>query len=768
VEDKQLAHYYIQKRIGEGGMGIVYLARDSRLLRTVALKVLHPNLLTDEKNLYRFIKEARLASSLNHPNICTIHDINEAEGQNFIVMEYIEGETLRDILDQKGALPQGEVIELVISICEGLSAIHDKGMFHRDIKPENIMITYSGYIKVMDFGLAKLATDVAELIAEQETDRKSWRKGYSEHVILSTLSGLLGTVSYMSPEQARGESIDQRSDIFSLGVVLYELLTGKRPFDGELNSVILSNIIYEQPEPIRDFTPKITTPLEQIVNKCLEKDPHNRFQSVLEILEILRAVQQAQVEARDSSIGILRPKIQSIAIMPLQTTNGDSDLVYFTDTLTEILIGSLEKISSIRVIPFETLMHYKGTNKTFGEVARELGVDAFTYGTTQRYGRRVKIYIRLSYTIDEEPLWEETYDRVYQDQKRLQLQIAQSITREIRIRVKPNELARFAIASQVDPEIHDTYIRGLYHFNQFSGEGLTKSIGYLEQSIRENPNFPLGYVGLVYAYIAQLFFGQGLFSPRHIWPITKKLVAKAFAIDNDMAEAHGALVGINYCFEWDWEDLSRQAKIAVELKPDDPMVRVYSGYGLLVLKRFEDAVEEMKRAIELDPLSPLANRGVGLALWWDGQYDSALRMHRHTLEMAPNNNVVYGDLTATLMAKGEIDEALESLMLGRKLFPWDPQLIGLLGHCYGLMGQKELAMKQIEELEKLSQKTKYVAPYHRAVVYTGLSNKKMALKWLQRSYDERDNWLPWTRVLTQMSNLRSEKNYIELMKKVGF
>jgi serine/threonine-protein kinase len=547
-----ISHYKILEKLGGGGMGVVYKARDLKLDRFVALKFLPHHLIADDEEKKRFIHEAKSASALDHPNICTIYEIDETEDeQMFIAMAYYEGETLKKKID-RGPLPLDEAINLAIQVAQGLQCTHEAGITHRDIKPANVMITNKGQAKIMDFGLAKLAGQKTRL----------------------TKTGMtVGTLAYMSPEQLQGIDADHRSDIWALGVVLYEILTGKLPFKGEYEAAMVYSILNEPPEPIIALRAGVPMELERIVNKAVAKNTNARYQHIDEILVDLRSLQtdfasgaskQRLTAAKFSKkkrfylyggfatvliflIGIILfrgaretyPKHDSIAVLPITNLSGDPELEYFADGMTEALITDLAQISALKVISRTSVMQYKGAKKPLPEIANELKVDVVLEGSVQCFGERVKITAQLIEAATDRHLWAKSYERELRDILALQNEVARAVADEIQVKLTPQEQARLMSVHPVNPEAYQAYLKGRYYWNKRTKEGFKKGIDYFTTAIEIDPAYALAYAGLADCY--NLLGNWGYLPPKETFPKAKVAAMKAIEIDERLAEAHTSL-----------------------------------------------------------------------------------------------------------------------------------------------------------------------------------------------------------------------------------
>jgi TolB-like protein/Tfp pilus assembly protein PilF len=783
----RLGPYEIVSPLGAGGMGEVYRARDARLNREVAIKVLPAAFSADADRLRRFEQEARSASALNHPNILTIHDLGSHDGSPYVVFELLEGETLRERMAE-GSLSQRRALDSAIEIARGLAAAHERGIVHRDLKPENVFLTKDGSVKILDFGLAKLTHPEA---ASGEGSKAPTQTVPTEPGVV------MGTVGYMSPEQVRGQAADHRSDIFSFGAMLHEALSGQRAFRGATSADTMSAILKEEPPELTSVRPDLPPALAHIVRRCLEKSPAERFQSARDLgfaltetggvsapapvrlpgrrpilLPALGAVVLAFLAVLFlADVGGLRSRfrpgaagstIQSLAVLPLENLSHDREQEYFSDGMTEELIADLGKIRALRVISRTSAMRYKGAAKSVPEIARELKVDAVVEGSVLRSGDRVRITAQLIRASTDEHLWSESYERDGKDVLALQSEVARAIAREIQVAVSAREIAQLASSRVVDPEAHRLYLLGRHYESQRSAEGLQKALDSYEQSIAKDPSYAAAYSGLADTYTLLGFY---VVPAREAMPRAKAAALKALALDDSLAEAHQSVGDVAETYDWDWSTAEKEFRRSIELNPSYAMAHHHYSLHLDAFGRLEEALAEAKRALECDPLSPIVNNLLALQYYLLRRYDEAIAQYRRTLEIDPNLGASNIELGFSYAAKGMLREAIA---VGEKHSATATALRarGALGYFLALSGDREGALRQLEGLRALSQ-LQYVAPHHFYLIYLGLGEKDQAFAWLEKAHQDRSGIFFQLKADPVNDPLRSDPRFADLLRRVG-
>ena len=782
-------HFKIVSKIGQGGMGVVYLARDERLERDVALKVLREGLLADEAARKRFRKEALALSKLNHPNIAVIYDFDSQGGIDFLVMEYVAGTPLAQRLEE-GALSEKETASIGAQIAQALEEAHEHGVIHRDLKPGNVLLTAKGRAKVLDFGLARfLHTD--DLDATES---------------LTQVHSMTGTLPYMAPEQLHGERADVRSDIHAAGLVLYEMATGQRAFRGELPSQVIDTILNHQPIPPRNVNRKVSPELERIILKCLEKDRENRYQSARELEIDLRRLTTPSTAAavhppkavngsplrralmatfgcvllgailvgfnvggfRDRLVGTTQaPHIRSLAVLPLENLSRDPDQEYFADGMTDAVITDLAKIGALRVISRTSVMRYKRSQKSVPEIAKELNVDAVMEGSIERSGNNVRINAQLIQAATDQHLWAESYERDLHDVLQVQEEIARSIAREVQIQLTPQEQALLTKARPVDPEAYELYLRGRYFWNKRNQESNKKAIALFHQAIDRDPRYPSPYSGLADCYILfGISFDVGSLSPTEAFPEAKSAAEKAIQLDDTLSDGHNSLAYTKLLYDWDWPGSEAEFKRALQLNPGYANAHHWYAHYLLASGRQDEALAESKRALDLDQLSPIINVHLGWHYIYTRQYDLALEQLRNALDLDPNYSLANWYLGWIYEQQGKYAEALQSMRKAQDLLQSNTALAADIGHVYAMSGDTNAAMKVLAQLSEASKRT-YVNSFEVALIHLALDRRKEGLEWLDRAYRERSDMLIYLNADPRLDSIRSDPHFVELAHRVG-
>jgi serine/threonine protein kinase/tetratricopeptide (TPR) repeat protein len=749
-----LGRYRIVERLGEGGMGVVFRGEDPRLERDVALKVLKQDALHDEDSKHRFRLEARALSRLLHPNIATLFDFDSDGGVDFLVLEFVPGESLARTL-ANGPLPETRARAIALDVTEGLQAAHEKGIVHRDLKPGNIVITPRGRAKVLDFGLARVMPGAAN-VTQSAT-------------ISGGPSALVGTVPYMSPEQVRDGRVDASSDLYALGALLFEMTTGRRPFVGDDVLSLLYQIVHEPAPLLRVMRPGLSAELEAVVSRCLEKAPLRRFSDAGALLRALRGessddgrglptrTASSSVDALESGPG---RGIRSLVVLPFENRSGDPAQEYFADGMTDALIADLAQIAALRVISRTSAMRFKGIHPPLSEIARELRVDGVVEGSALRVGDRVRITVQLVDVASDRSLWAKSYERGLSDILALQSEVAHAIADEIRIQVTPDERARLRSKGAVNPAAHVAYLQGSFLWNRFTGESVKEAIRRYEEALAIDPNYAAAYAGLADSYV--MLANHHILPPREGYSLGRKAAERGLSLDESLAELHTSLGWIHRLFDWDWPAAERESLRAVQLNPGYAFGR--SRYALLLsgMGRHEEAIAEAQRAHELDPLNLLTYTVVGDTLFYARRFDRSVVPYRKCLELDPTFGAAHTDLARSLEHLGRADEAIEEFVRGTAGPDGRSRPSSGLAILYARAGRQDDARSTLESVQALAQK-QFVSPYGIASYYAVIGDNDRALDWLEKAYAERDGTLVWLKVHPRLDGLRGEPRFRDLV-----
>ncbi|NIM98205.1 MAG: protein kinase [candidate division Zixibacteria bacterium] len=735
-----MSHYKILEKLGSGGMGEVYLAEDTRLRRRVALKFL-PSQYTSEPELKaRFMREAQAAAALNHPNIITVHEVAEYKDKLYIAMEYVEGESLKDLIARK-ELSIGQVLDVALQISDGLSAAHQVGIVHRDIKPQNILMGKDNRIRICDFGLAKAKRDVT----------------------LTQAGSTLGTVAYMSPEQAQGMEVDQRSDIFSFGVILYEMITGQLPFKGEYEAAVIHSIINETPEPLARYKPNVPEGLQRVVEKATEKNSEMRYQHVDDLGADLRKLKKELEFVKEQPSAKRRQP--SIAVLPFTNLSADPEQEYFCDGMAEEIINALTHVEGLRVVARTSAFSFRGKEVDIREIGHKLNVETLLEGSVRKAGNRVRITAQLVNVADGYHLWSEKYDRDMEDIFAIQDEISLAIVDKSKVHLLGEEKSKIVKRHTGDLEAHNLYLKGIYFLRMYTADGFNRAIEYFEHSLQKDPDYALAYYGLAEVFYAISFWGN--VPPNDAYPKAKEHAKKALEIDDTLGEAHAAL-GLVYTFyDWRWKSAERELNQALKLHPNSAIIHMSHSWFLTLTERHEKAVIEAKYAQDLDPLSGLISAHVGLACIWGSQYDKAIEELQMTLTLTPGFYLAHYYLGLAYRAKSMIEEAIEEFEKAVDLGTGTPWPAMILATNYFESGKNAQGEKLLKSL-KQRLRHEYMPSLGFFYIHLVRGELELALDWLERACKERDSFLPWSRIIPIDSyRIPDEPKFRALLQEAG-
>ena len=737
---KTISHYKILKKIGQGGMGVVYKAEDTKLRRTVALKFLPQDLAHDPEAKRRFMQEAQAAAALDHPHICTVYEIDEADGRIFIAMAFISGQSLKENLERE-SLEVDEAVGIAAQAAAGLRAAHDKGIVHRDIKPANIMLTESGQVKIMDFGLAKL----------------SWGAD------LTRTAAVMGTAAYMSPEQVRGEPADHRTDIWSLGCTLYEMLTGSRPFEAAEMQAVFYAVLHTEPPSLHSLREDVPGELERVVARAIHKDPEGRYRDLEQMIQALASLSPTRTSAVPADLP--GEGVPSIAVLPFVNMSADPENEYFSDGLTEELINALTKIQGLRVVARTSSFAFKGEKIDLRDAGRKLNVGTLLEGSVRKAGQQIRITAQLINVADGYHLWSERFDRNLEDVFAIQDEItAEIITRlEASLPIsRPGREKRPAGSV----EAYEFYLKGRYCFNQLQPDWVDKTLAFYDQAIEKDPRFAAAYAARAEALIL-LASGFDILPSREAMPEAKKAALKAVEIDPCLSEAYVSLGAVATFYEWDRLTAKGHFQKAIELNPDSVSAHLWKEMYLTLLERqYTEALVELEKAQELDPLNLLVKIRIGYVHYYLRDFDGAIDVFNQILSFEPNFVIAHHGLMDAYGQKGMFEEAIAA---GEKVVAAGVRFVanlGVLAYYYGLAGEKEKARALRDELQERSIKG-YVSSFWVGTTYLGLGDVDRAFEWFQKAYGERDSNLAYITIPIPFKSIVSDPRYADLLRQMG-
>ena len=733
-------------------MGTVYRAYDEKLQRDVAIKLL--NRQPDASGRSQILHEARASSALNHPGICTVYEVEDQGDQSFIVMELVEGRSLSDLIPRDG-FPFESVRSYGLQVADALAHAHARGVIHRDVKPSNILVTPQGRIKVLDFGLG---THVGPQIVDRTTE---------SYQTASEGGALAGTLAYMSPEQLRGERAAARSDVWSLGVVLYELTTGHRPYRGDTQFTLSASILADAPRPL---PARVPAGLKKVVSRCLAKDPVERYQDggqVHAALEALDATSPSLMPSRSARRPSQHGRVRSLAVLPLENLSPGPDEDFFADGMTDALITTLAQIRALRVISRTSVMRYKGARQPLPEIAQALNVDAIVEGTVLRSNGRVRISTQLIHAASDTHLWSKQYESDLRDVLALQSDVARAIADEIQVQLSPQQKSRLAGSRPVDPVAYESFLKGRHFWYRRSPDALKKAVEYLQQAIELDPSHALAHAGLADAYVSLGWDLFGLSSPADNYPKAKRAAQRALEIDPNCAEAHAALGCVAAQFDWDWTTAEAGFRRAIELKPQYGPVHIWYSHFLRAMDRTEDSLAESRRALECDPLGLVLNMHMGWHLLYSRQHDKAIEQCLKTLELDATFILAHVFLGQAYEQTGAFSSAVSEFERAVELSQRHQTYLADLGHGYAVAGRRADALRILDELTEMSSH-RYVAARSIAEVHIGLDDVDSALAWLEKAFLQRNGWLIHIRENPRYDRLRGDPRYLDLVRRMNF
>ncbi len=753
----RLGTYEIVGSLGAGGMGEVYRAKDLRLGREVAIKVLPADVASSPDRLARFEREARTVAGLNHPNIVTLYSVEDEDGIRFLTMELVDGHSLGASITP-GGIPVSRVLDLSIPLADALVAAHERGIVHRDLKPGNVMVTREGRVKVLDFGLAKSTR--RDETAQEETETGTTASP------LSSEQQVQGTVSYMAPEQIRGQNVDARSDVFALGVIIYELASGRRPFTGESLADVSTSILRDTPQPLGQIRADIPSDLERIVGWCLEKNPRDRVQTALDVRHELQRLKHALEGATRADRS---PQVASIAVLPFVNRSRDEEDEYFSDGLADELLNTLAKIRGLRVAARTSSFQFKTAKEDVATIGRKLNVATLLEGSVRKADNRVRISVQLVKVSDGYHLWSQTYDRTLEDIFAVQDDIAQSVVKELRATLLGQEdpaaserlnieVARAAKGRSIDPEARRLHLLARHLLDRWTQEDTTRAIGYLREALRRDSDFALAWAELCRAYRSQA--DQGWIPVAEGYAHAREAVKRALALEPDLAEGHSRMGWIQMSYDWDWAGAETSYARALELAPGSASALLGAGLLARYLGRLEEAIGLYRRALEQDPLSGAAYHNLGWILHDADRLTEAVEAYRKALELAPQRIITHAHFALTLLAQGRGEEALsEAKREPDKTYRlW---ALAIVHHSMGRAADSDAALQQMIENADTD-------AYQIAEVHGARGEADAAFHWLERAHAQRDGGLSHMQASPRLRSLHGDPRWGSWLKKMGF
>jgi serine/threonine protein kinase/tetratricopeptide (TPR) repeat protein len=781
--------YQIIEELGRGGMGRVYKATDTKIKEKVALKLIKPEIASDKKTLERFGNELRIARKLTHKNVGKMFDINEAEGTHYITMEFVSGQDLKGLIRQSGQLGIGTALSIAKQVCEGLTEAHKMGVIHRDLKPSNIMIDQEGNVRIMDFGIARSLKE----------------KG------ITGAGVMIGTPEYMSPEQAEAKVVDQRSDIYSLGTIMYEMVTGRVPFEGDTALSIAMRHKGEEPKDPREFNIQLSADINRVILKCLEKDKDERYQSAGEVRSELEHIEKGipttervipekkpitskeitvtfglkkafipvvivaalvmaaiiiwQLLPQKESVPLLSSK-PSVAVLPFVDLSPQKDQEHFCDGMTDEIIAKLSQIKELKVISRTSAMRYKNADKDIKEIGQELDVTTILEGSVRKEKDDFRVTAQLINVEDSFHLWSDIYDRKLESVFVIQSDIAERIANALQMKLSPEEKDQLEKKPTENMQAYNLYLQGRWFWNRRTREGMRKAIECYKRAIEEDPRYTLAYSGIADSYCILGIWS--FLAPEEAFPKAEAAAMKAIELDDMLAEAHASLASVRASYGWDWPEAEKEFKRALELNPNYAMARLwYGALYLMPMGQLEQAMNEVKRALELDPLSPIINYCIGDLLYTSRMYGQAIEAFQRVLTLDPNFPPAYYRLTWTYIKKEMYDEAFRELERTYRLWEYDEErVIKLIRVAYAESGFKAAVKKAFDVLSEES-KTMYWPLVDKAKYCVLLERDNEAIESLEKAYVQCDPGLNYIKVDPCFDGLHSDPRFKALMKKMG-
>jgi serine/threonine-protein kinase len=779
--------YEIIEELGKGGMGKVYKAVDTKINEKIALKLIKSEIASDKKSLERFGNELKLARKITHKNVGKMFDINEEAGTHYITMEYVSGQDLKALMKQTGQLTIGTSISISKQICEGLTEAHKLGVVHRDLKPNNVMIDEEGQVRIMDFGIARSLKD----------------KGITAAGIM------IGTPEYMSPEQAEATEVDQRSDIYSLGVILYEMLTGRLPFEGETPlSVAMKHKGVTPEEPIQ-YNTQISDDLNRVILRCLEKEKDKRYQNAKDVSSELENIEKGvpatkekvpkrkskttqgissifgwknlllpaaiilvivaigvivwQLLLQKESLPLLSGK-PSIAVLPFEDMSPQKDQEYLCDGMTDEIIAKLSALEGWKVISRTSVLRLKEKDIDIKEIGQDLDVATVLEGTVRMEGDNIRVTARLVNVEDRFQVWSDTYNQKLENYFEIQSIIAEKIAEALETKISSEEGARLKKKPTDSLQAHSFYLQGRWFLSQRTKESLAKAIEYFEKALEEDPGYAMAYAGLADTYAVIPFFSP--VPPKDAYGKAKEAVLKSLEIDNTIAETYTSLAAIKEQMEFDWEGAYEDHQKALKLNPGLATAHHWFAIHLICKERHDEALSEIRKAHELDPLSFIINNYEGDILYWSRRYNQAMGQFEKTLDLFPNNAEAHSRLGMVYLELGKYEDAFVELKKSITLAEGLLDYIARLGYAYAVCGRRDDALMIVNDLKEQIPQT-YVSPYLIAAIYSALNETDFAFQWLDKAYETRDVYLIFLKVDPIFQKSRSDQRFMAMLKKIN-